>query len=198
MQKPNAVKHMALYGSVYGWLLAMLFLWAGIIAGRFGIGEYSFFDNVGYSAGISVLIGALPGAVMGAMLGHTIRRIFGKLKLPIDALDFKEARKKAYRHVEVNTFLAMSLLVLASYLAFARSPSDVIFFSSPLLIGVLASLYTTNRYMVKFRAWAEFSKRKNEGKPKKLFADDDSLDDDYLLTTESDSQAHYTKRHQTK
>jgi hypothetical protein len=62
-----------------------------------------------------------------------------------------------------------------------------VFLTLPLPIGVMAALYTTQRYLLKLREWTQLfkTKKKNENAYART---DDVTDEDYLLLTEAQSQ----------
>ena len=191
MRKPNAIKHMFLYGLVYGWLLAMLYFWAFLLfSGESGTVD---FGAIFGSLYFSFIFGGLPGAVMGFFEGLLLWGITRKFSRPLDDDLFQRYTLKAYALAGLLTASGMSLIV---QLLFGSGAFLYWFLLLPIFISGGAAIYATRRYMLKLSAWGMVSdKPKNKAKEDRLL-DSDAADNSraaWLFQIEAEAEQDHLR-----
>jgi hypothetical protein len=167
MQKPNAIFHMMRYGFVYGFVLAMLYIWiCRAMVSASNIEEPSVFGSMLAFAFISFSLGALPGAFFGLIDGFVLNLLVSQVHISVDA-----RRILSYLVLGALTLAGMSFLTL-SFAPIFSSPDFTLFgtqrnglwFSLPIPIAMFASIYAVHRYFLKLSAWGSVGKAKNKEK----------------------------------
>lgn len=136
MRKPNALIHMALWGTTGGIGTASLYLIVLIVAFGASFDLWHLFV-------LAALYGGVPGAVLGVMDGLIVQAVLNDES--ISELDDK--RKVAQTRVATLTFFGMLL-----FLGLAISPMLFIYIYAslvPPIIAMSAAVYATKRYFLR-------------------------------------------------
>jgi hypothetical protein len=190
MQKPNAILHMTVYGLIFGFLLAMLYIWGVLMI--FGMGWLfenwsDFFSIVLYTP---FLWGALPGAAFGFIGGLLLWFLTRNMPIPFSDKEMAVRQRVASYGAGGLVFLGMVFVLTQVGLA------TTCLILPPPVIAAVAATYGVDRYFIKLRAWGSVGKAKNKAKhsPTNQLAYDYAADDDALLTDESHQQSNDTRR----
>ena len=195
MKKPNAVLHMMGYGLIYGWLLAMLYIWGyllltGLISSRLTRWN-DIWDALGFAGYSAFIFGALPGIVFGFLTGWILWFVTRHLQPSPHENEYVHVWKRGLKTVGGFSFVAMvSLLILLFGDLFRYSPSLfpwMVLTILPAFIAAGTAMYAVHRYMLRLWAWANVGKAKNDHKLKNQLVYDD-VGQDALLITKAESQ----------
>lgn len=146
MRRPNAIIHMALWGTAGGIVTALVYLLLLVL----GFGAEFEWWNIFVLAS---LYGGVPGVVLGVIDGILIQRVLDNESLE----DLIAKRKNAQTRVATTTFLGMLF-----FLGVAISPMLFIYIYVsfiPPILAMVTAVYATKRY---FRRVAELNNLKEK------------------------------------
>jgi hypothetical protein len=191
MRKPNAILHMTVYGLIYGFLLAMVYVWGVVMITGMGWlfrNQTDFFHMVLYTP---FVWGALPGAVFGFIGGWILWFLTWNIQLP-----FIEKEMAARQQVASWVIGGLACLGMGVVLTQLNMGSMACFLIPPPLIAAVTAAYAIDRYFLKLHAWGNIGKMKNKAKLglTNQLAYEDTAADASFLEAESPEQIEDTRR----
>ena len=165
MKKPSAVGHMTVYGLIYGFLLAMIYV---LIVNQISAENLSLSETIGLfalMAWVSSLAGAVPGVVLGFISGYVLHLFTYRIHIPIDVIGLRQWRNLSYFVVGSLTLAGMScisfMMLILVFASSAPPPTrwDMLWIGVPMPIATFAAVYAVHRYFLKLRTWG--SRRAN-------------------------------------
>jgi hypothetical protein len=166
IKRPSAKEHTEQYGMIYGFLLAMLYLFLGDTLFRFNNSIPIFERLIAYGF-IAVFCGAVLGIVMGGFIGGNVDFYLRSQSFPMDERTFQRTGR-IVQILTASSCLLVMVLLMGFYLFLAlRHPTSFrgfFWFSLPMGVSTIAAMYSTHRYMQKLKVLGFVHERKSKAK----------------------------------